>query len=265
MQFMIDVANDPTIQLRAIAQLILEACATRDAAGAVTLTGPAPGAPIEAVHQPTPAEVFGNRETLPAAFCPPPPPPPPPIVARAISDAAEIIGYAPPPPAVVENPAVLAATQAAAIEASGAEVDVKGVAYDPNIHSSSRARMKNGEWKKRRGGPITGTAPPPPPPPAADPPRLPSSASVAGNDAVGATVAAAAPPPPPPPATVVVVPLFRTVMKKITDAVAAGKLSHERVDAIVKGVGVPDLTTLNAMPGKVPEVDALIDAELFGK
>jgi len=260
---MIDVTADPTIQLRAIAQLILEACAERDAQQPVELIGK------------TPAEVFGNRDALPEAFAPPPPPPvqvnsltPPPPPPPATQH--QLVTGEPNPSGAArtlpENTAVLAATRIAAAEAAGVEVDSDGTPYDPNVHSSSRAKVRDGTWKKRRGGPLTLAAPPPPPP--AEAPRLPSSASVAGNDTVGAMLAAtepAIPAPPPPPAVVASGPTFRSVMKKITDAVMVNKITHDRVAALCQSIGVPDLTTLNAMPGKIPDVDALVDAELFGK
>jgi hypothetical protein len=40
-------------------------------------------------------------------------------------------------------------------------LDSAGVAYDPEIHTKSRVKKMNGEWKAKRG---TGVAPPPPPP-----------------------------------------------------------------------------------------------------
>lgn len=247
MQFMIDTENDRTVSLRAIARLIDKACDEREAQPAAPTAAPTvativppppPAPPADVPTGPSPAEVFGDPSRLPESFKPgvirEAPPPPPPTAPQS------------PPPTV--------------------EVDSAGAAYDANIHSSSRAKTANGQWKKRRGGPRNDAPPPPPMPPAtAQPPPVVASAppSAAGT----ATPAAVVPPPPPPPAPAAAAaptgPTFRSVVAKAANAQATGKIAPERVIELCKSVGVPDLTTLNAMPAKIPDVDALLDAELL--
>lgn len=253
MQFMIDVGNDGVPQLRAIATLINQACDEREqAAKEATERGP----------QRSPAEVFGNREALPEGFrtdvAPPPGTPTPPPPGTQLSPPAPPPA-APPPP--VGNPD---------------DYDSAGVKYDPNVHSSSRAKLKDGKWKMRRGGPSKTTAPPPmvpasPPPatapPAAAPPPPPSDPYVAGIMSPPVTPTAAAPPPPsdPPPPPPPAGPTYRSLVAKITAAVQAGKMTHNRVKELCIAGGAPDLTTLNAMAHLIPTVDTLVDAELVGK
>lgn len=265
LQFMIDANATPIYQLRAIAALLLQCADSREA------TGEESGAPGPTGD--SPAEVFGGANRLPEAFAPNPPasivappaaPPPSNVVTLAVA--------APPPPAAIVAPP--AAAPPAAVLPGNVETDKAGVPYDARIHSSSRARVADGTWKKRRGGPKDTTATPTPPAAVVtEAPRMPSSASVAGSDAVGAAVAAAPPPPPavqhqlvtgepnPTPAG----PTHRSIMKKIGDAVAVGKITAEKAVELCKSVGVPDLVTLNSMPGKIPDVDALVDAFLMGK
>jgi hypothetical protein len=55
------------------------------------------------------------------------------------------------------------------------------------------------------------------------------------------------------------------LVAKCTAAQVAGKLKPERVIELCKSAGAPDLSALNSMPGLIPTVDALVDAELLGK
>jgi hypothetical protein len=79
------------------------------------------------------------------------------------------------------------------------------------------------------------------------------------------------PPPPPPLAAAPAAaptptgPTFRSLVAKCTAAQVAGKLKPERVIELCKSAGAPDLSALNSMPGLIPTVDALVDAELLGK
>lgn len=238
MQFMLSTDTDSVAQLRAIARLIDAACDEREAQpGAPTVATIVPSPPPADVPPgPSPAEVFGNPATLPESFKP-----------GVIRETAA----PPPPPAPPQSPP------------AAVEVDSAGAAYDPNIHSSSRAKLANGTWKKRRGGPKNDA---PPPPPMQPPPVV---ASAPPSTAGTATPAAVVPPPPPPPAPATAAPpagpTFRSVVAKAATAQATGKIAPERVIELCKSVGVPDLTTLNAMPAKIPEVDALLDAALLGK
>jgi 2-oxoglutarate dehydrogenase E2 component (dihydrolipoamide succinyltransferase) len=85
----------------------------------------------------TPKPAAAPEETPAAA---PPPPPPAPVAPVAA-----------PPPAPVAPVAPVAAPPAAAAPAAQAEVDIEGVPWDERIHASSRAKLKSGQWRAKRG------------------------------------------------------------------------------------------------------------------
>lgn len=259
MQFMVDITHDPLEQLTMVHHLLGEAITARKLAmppppppPAVTDTTTAAAPPPPADDTPSPAAVFGKQEVLPDAFKP------------GVERVPAIVPTSSAPPAIPPDTSPPAAVE---------ELDSAGQKYDPNIHSASKAKMKNGQWKKRRGGPIT---PPPPPmvpatPPASTAPAAsapatpPPPAAVPPPPAATAPIAPAVPPPPPADAAVIPTgPTFRSVVAKCTAATASGKLTHERVRELCVQAGAPDLMTLNAMPGLIPTVDALIDAALLG-
>lgn len=61
-----------------------------------------------------------------------PPPPPPPAVPEDSPEAAGDTTPPPPPPV------------------DGEELDTDGVPWDPQLHAASKAKTKNGKWRRRR-------------------------------------------------------------------------------------------------------------------
>jgi hypothetical protein len=248
MQVMLDTLATPTTQLRALAQLIVAACDEREAA--------------ERDMLPQPQKTLPQRDDLSPPITPQRPPPPPPRDTsedtRALSAdelAAVAAASAPPPP---PPPGV-------------GDLDAAGVAYDPNIHSSSRAKLKNGNWKLRRGGPLPPLDPPtqpaaavaPPPPPNQPPPTANTDHAAPPPAAPVVASAAVVPPPPPAPPTG---PVFRTVMSKITAAISTGKLTFVRVGELYAMFGASGISAfMNELAPKLGDLDALVDLELAGK
>tara|TARA_R110000851_G_scaffold287513_3_gene441543 strand:+ start:13065 stop:13790 length:726 start_codon:yes stop_codon:yes gene_type:complete len=54
-------------------------------------------------------------------------------------------------PAPVTPETVAEPTPVAEVSAQGEELDVKGFPWDERIHAGTQTKMKNGEWKKKRG------------------------------------------------------------------------------------------------------------------
>jgi len=149
-----------------------------------------------------------------------------------------------PPPVVLDVPA---AAPAAVIPpppppvADGAEeLDSAGHAWNADIHASSKAKVADGTWRKRRGGPsetaeaAAPVAPPAPPAPSA-PPAPPATVAEAGAVT------------------------FTEAMVKITAAMGAGKITFEGVAAACQNNGLPaGLPSLSEHPGKVAAVLATL-------
>lgn len=93
------------------------------------------------------------------------------------------------------------------------ELDSAGVAWDEELHASSKAKNKDGTWRKRRG---VDDAPAPPPP--------------AADLAPAPPAAAPAPPVPPAPETSHIA--FTDMMKLITSAQTQGKDAQSIVTAL---------------------------------
>lgn len=148
---------------------------------------------------------------------------------------------APTAPAAPPNPA-------------GVELDVSGLPWDGRIHSSTKAKNKDGTWRALRGlndeakakaieaelraamaagAPPAPPAPPQPPAPPATPPAPPAAAGA---------------------------PTFATLMVKITTAKTAGKLAQEAVDAALAQVGLTTMMQLAPRPDLVATVNDFIDA-----
>ena len=197
------------------------------------------------------------------------PAPQPGTIPESDDDSSTEAVAPPPPPAPVKT--------------AGAEapaVDSAGVPYDAATHSSSHATDKHGRWKYIRGlAPAvrsaaeardsaiassgTTSAVPPPPPAGfqsavADVTPPPPPVAVPAASATGTVVAGSVPGGSP---------TFRTVMKKVTDALKEKKLSHDELGSALSTVGLEanQLASLAAMPDKVGDFDAYIDAMLIGR
>lgn len=189
----------------------------------------------------------------------------------------------PMPVAVVHTPAVPpppAPVAAPVVPAAGVALDVQGLPWDARIHASTKTKVANGEWKKKKG---------------LDPaviatvvaelravmglPAVAASALTPGIPSTPAALAAAAPPPPapvpvPPVAAVPVPPpapptgaitTFAGLMSYISAQVVAGKWSHPETLTACQASGVTALPLLASRPDLIPAVAATIQAMIAAK
>lgn len=117
------------------------------------------------------------------------------------------------------------------------ELDVAGVPWDIRIHTRTRSKTFDGQWKIQRG------------------------LSQGYVDSIlkllkGKTVPVMITPPEDPIADEIDYP---ALMRKVTQAVGAGKLTHVQVANILKEIGAPPLPSLGARPDLIPQVAAIID------
>lgn len=113
------------------------------------------------------------------------------------------------------------------------DVDIAGVRWDARIHTRTRSKTFDGRWKIQRG----------------------ISQKVV-DTVLGSTMPVMVIPPDDPIADEIDYP---GLMRKITQAVGAGKLTHVQVASILKEVGAPPLPTLGARPDLIPRISAIID------
>lgn len=116
------------------------------------------------------------------------------------------------------------------------DVDISGIRWDARIHTRTRSKTFDGRWKIQRG--------------------IPQSVidTVLGSSTQDAPVMVT--PPDDPIADEIDYP---ELMRKITQAVGAGKLTHVQIANILKEVGAPPLPTLGARPDLIPRIAAIID------
>jgi len=171
-----------------------------------------------------------------------------------------------------------------AASSSQCSVDAAGLPWDERIHSSNRAFVSDGTWRKRRGvddalvakveGELKAVIAP---------------VTLASNDAP-ATFAAAIPaplpialvpaPPAPAPEPVAVIPPppcepvlsvtanrdgFIALVTKASAAIAAKTLTRDEVDAACKAVGVAGLPDLGKSLELVPTVMSLVESYIAGR
>jgi hypothetical protein len=147
-------------------------------------------------------------------------------------------------------------------------LDSAGLPWDKRIHSSSKAKVADGTWRKLRGVdealvvtveaelravqaiPVA--------------PSLPSFSERIDSFIANYTAAVEhmlpTPLPPVPQAPVT----FADLMKHITPMLVSGKLPQGKVMAIAAEFGLPHLAALGARPDLVAAVKARIDAEVSG-
>lgn len=209
------------------------------------------------------AAVFGAAPAAPAA-------PSVPVPAAPVGVSVPV----PPSPAAVP-PVPAPIPPAPGVALTPAERDTAGVPYDARIHNKSRTKKQDGTWKLAKGidpalvtavmAEITGTpaAPlaPAPVPPAPAVPAAPTAPIPPAPTPPPPSVGSAAPAAAGPSGT-----SFREVMKKITDAQTAGRLTKAQVDHALAQVGFkPDELAPLVMPANVQLLAAfnsLIDAIL---
>lgn len=225
MLLQIDTENTPVSQLRAIVALISLAADERSEAQPAGFSEVPPPPSIAPAGDAEDDDAADAAVQMPGDVLTPPPPPP-------------------PPPAPTTAPTVQ-------VQPPGFEFDSANVAWNPDIHSSTKSKMKNGEWKKKRNRnaetpPTVSTAPAAPPPPPPSIPAMPPPPPVAPPPAAALPAAATGP-------------TFRSVVAKVGELQKAHKLPPEVLAAILATVGAVDLMSLLSMPHLVPAVDEAIN------
>ena len=213
-----------------------------------------------------------------AAFGAPAAPLASPAVGGAPAPVASVPSAPTPPAPVAPAPSASVATPTTS---PSSERDIHGLPYDARIHSTPAKKNQDGSWRSKRGvsnelmtqvtaelraavGAPAAPAPVPPAPvpPAAAPAPLPPQAVAAAQAAALADPSLGAAPAlaPAPVAAPSGPQLFAGLMRKVTPAQAAGKLTTEQVNAVATGLGLPNLAALIHRPDLVPTAEAQIDA-----
>ena len=233
MQLMIDTDAAGVEELNATVIFLGSLVAAREKAP--TINGDA--APIQLT--PEPVRVVTTPSAGPTGVPLPPPPPP---VSGTVLAVAPVSIPAPPGPQ------------------PGADRDIDGVAWDRNLHTSTKAKTIDGRWKPRKPrsptppaapapaaplGPMGGVSIPPPPP------VLPPSG---GDDDIDVEPdapdqPAGVPAAPAPPAID-----FPTFISKLTAASTAGTITQKRIDEVMAQFGLASLFSLSAQPQTVVDV-----------
>jgi hypothetical protein len=178
-----------------------------------------------------------------------------PVTKTYVDMAAASIPMPPPVPPIPGAPTVAEALAPAQpkkpmIFDTSIELDSNMLPWDQRIHSRTKSKNADGAWKLQRGVdmklvekvtqelydvmaiPVEPPKPKKdavPPPPASDDPMVPASQS------------------------------FHTLITKITQAVAAGKLNQKQVLEAVQAAGIPSLPLVATRPDLVPQISASID------
>lgn len=284
-------------ELRALSTLFLTLAGDVASAAAVTVTGndvkiapldhPSAGADIIGkVETPkTDAEIAkavfgGNVQSVPGSAVAGPSPTVP--AATLDTSTASTAPLPPVPPAVPLAPTV-AHPAPPVPPVPGVELDADGFPWDGRIHSSTKAKIKSGQWKIKRGvddsviksveaelRAVLGTSAPdpmaqfktaaqlgivPPPPPPAD------IATGPGTFTASPSSAPAIVPPPPPPsaptaAAIAAGMTFPQFCGRVTNALTTKELTQEQVAAALGKHGLAGLPTLAPFPHLVPKVAA---------
>ncbi|MGJ0509082.1 MAG: hypothetical protein ACR652_18565 [Methylocystis sp.] len=239
---------------------------------AEALAGYHTGGPFPGQGQPTPpdpAAVFGGGQI------PPPQGASAPSIAgvEASTIAPEdttAITSIPTPPSVPAPP--VATPESAAVPvvpqtpapAPGVELDKNGLPWDNRIHSREKTKTKDGAWKYKRGvadnviadveqelRAVMAVPAVPAPPPL--PPATPASAPLEATGSTAATPPGSTVTPASPSNT------FAELMQRVTQAVAAGKLSESQTLQACTAAGLPGIPALMQRPDLIPTVSATIE------
>lgn len=148
--------------------------------------------------------------------------------------------------------------------APGVEVDARGLPWDSRIHSRTKSKLANGNWKNARGidaDTITDIE--------AELTRVMAiPAPLVHAAAVSAPPVTVAPAVPAPPITVNGAspsddgPSFPKLMLKVSTEISANRLTQAQVLAIVQAIGIPSLPGLIQRPDLIPQVEVAIDAQI---
>lgn len=202
-------------------------------------------------------------------------PPPPPLLPHSEPASLNINPFAKPvevPVApILEAPKALSAPVVPRPVNPGVELDVRGLPWDNRIHSRTKSKTVDGQWKAMRGitpetlkaveaelfqavqAPSIGEAPvaavPVPPAP------------IAPIAPVATPIAPIAPIPDP-----IIAPQndFPALMNKITSNVNSGKIQSAAVIKIIQEFGLPSLPVVATRPDLIPSISARLDALLAG-
>lgn len=170
--------------------------------------------------------------------------------------AAKAFGMVTVPPTPVPYPtneqAATPLPEVPAAPVADPNLDVNGVAYNAEIHSTTRTKNKDGSWRLKRN---TGGAEVPPAPPVVSAPPV-----VAAPPVVSAPPVVAAPPAPPAPAPVAdaAPTTFKELMDRLAPLMQSGKVNFQAVSSACQLNGVAALPALNANVGAIPAVWATL-------
>lgn len=168
------------------------------------------------------------------------------------------------------------------VPATGVTLDKSGLPWDDRIHSSNKAFVSDGTWRKRRGVedaliaqveaelkaimniPVAPVVPPPPPvavvvPPPPPPPPSPVATVVAtGSPSTTPIVSTAAPTTPAAPSAGEPN-AYLNLIQLVTDVCTKKQLTREQVDDCIKSVdGSLNLQLLSKRPDLIPQIAATI-------
>lgn len=257
-------------------------------AEAATLT------PAEPVPPMTAAQAFGGAPVPPAVPAPAPStvgavPLPTAPGAMPVTTSTETSNAPVPPVPNSANVAAPVAPQTPA-PAPGVEVDARGLPWDARIHSRTKTKLANGNWKNARGveaatltavenelrllmaipagAPVAAPSPivnPVPTPPVVSPPLAPvatAPAPVPTPPVAPAPVSTASTASPSSPAPAAITDPFPALMQKIVQATTARQLNQAQVNTILAQSGLQALPQLLSRPDLIPTVEQGVDAQI---
>jgi hypothetical protein len=205
--------------------------------------------------------------------------------AEASTPAPSVPPPPPPPGPAQDHAAALDEKEKEGVDLGnvslGADVDKFGVPWDKRIHASTKAMLKNGGWKKKRGitdeeynevlAEITAAAPAPAPA-AQEPAQMPAAdVTQAFNQepaevppppppAAPAAPAAEVPPPPPPPAQTAEPVNFMDLTDKYLELKNNGILTPEIEKDLFQKMNIEKWVDVNADPERLNQVSNYLKA-----
>ena len=247
-------------------------------------------------ESPTPASIFGGAGSAPSTAVAAPSPIAPVDTPAITSPATPSV---PVPPAATPESAASTVVAPSAPPAPGVELDARGLPWDARIHSRTRSKLANGNWKTARGvepalvaqvenelralmaipspngagaadtatptSTATTAVPLPaavPVPPAVEVPAPPAPLPPAAPaSAPPATPATPAAPPSTAPTASPSNP-FPAFMLKVAGDLGANRITQAQVLAIANSFGVQTLPLLGTRPDLIPQVEAAINAQI---
>lgn len=161
-------------------------------------------------------------------------------IAQAGTNVSEVpqapVESSPVPPSAPTPPVAPTVEEA---PASSVELDKRGLPWDARIHSGAKSKLANGNWKLARG---------------VDP-VLVTQVEAELYQSRSAPAPAATPIPPAPPAPMEDAPAdFTTLVMRLSEWQAAGRITKEQIAAAVNEHGIASLPLLATRPDLVPQV-----------